>query len=1072
MRHRRRVTVRRFPVTALYAAVAVLVCVCGVRLYAQATDTETVCTESVCTDEGCHHLDSSVDIPREQVASLLDALKQCDPALAETLAKEVSQSHSARAVLDRHCLMEVSINPESRVKVDRGQAELALESGSWRWYLVKVVNLAGVTAPLQAHSSQAITAGEKASQASNRERWLEIELDIIAPMPPKLTGQLLEYRIIRLRTDCEGKRAAVISMDVGQGTADIGFRNDVMLSFLCEPSRTADRSASKVQPVGLAMISKGAKDSRPPRSDSDLRQWLENMVWHHQYSLEDVSQATGLPRQEISAALEKFQISPATKPVRTNAELLMLPYPGGRHPRIGFLEGAIRPQRETKASVFTPWDPTSYAVLDVPEAIWSNLGLTYLAHTHIPTVWDLQDTQLEQLEWQQHSDGSLECERELPNGIVFGAKLIPTADAIRMELWLTNGTPDLLTDLRVQNCVLLKFAKGFEQQTNDNKVFWGPYAACRNETGDRWIISAWDPVERAWGNADCPCLHSDPQFPDCLPGETQRLRGWLSFYEGSNVNRELLRIERTGWRHRQRLDSEIVEVHGIVLDSESGEPLPARVHIQSERGDWYLVDSVGGEAVHYDREQHNLPKSPEVHTTLSADPFVVSLPPGEYTFRVERGKEYLPVVRRITVGDQPLQLEFQLSRWINMAERGWYSGDTHVHRTTGELPNVMLAEDLNVALPLTYWVVKSDVPPLDANGEAGFVARGLIEVDATHVIYPINTEYEIFSVGQRSHTLGAVLVLNHQTPLPAGVPPVAPVADMARQQGALLDLDKHSWPWSLMLVPMMDIDLFELSNNHVWQTPFGFKEWTVDTSSGLTNIERDKDGFTEWGWIDYGFQTYYTLVNCGFRMRVSAGTASGVHPVQLGFGRVYVHLSDGFSYEDWIAGLDAGRSFVSTGPMFDVRFNDEDAGHTFNSEAGEPAEVRAVGTAESKRPLDRIEIIVNGQVHKIIEPANVLSSSGGYVSVIDEIIQDDRSFWVAVRCFEKHPKNRIRFAHTNPVYVDIVDRPLRPRKSEVAYLVQRLEEEIENNRSVLNPEALDEYRHALSIYQEIAKTAQ
>ena len=59
----------------------------------------------------------------------------------------------------------------------------------------------------------------------------------------------------------------------------------------------------------------------------------------------------------------------------------------GRHPRIGFLDGAIRPQRETKISVFTPWDPHSYVVVDVPEAIWSNLGLTYLAHTHIDTVW-------------------------------------------------------------------------------------------------------------------------------------------------------------------------------------------------------------------------------------------------------------------------------------------------------------------------------------------------------------------------------------------------------------------------------------------------------------------------------------------------------------------------------------------------------------------------------------------------------------------------------------------------------------------------------------------------------------
>jgi hypothetical protein len=48
-----------------------------------------------------------------------------------------------------------------------------------------------------------------------------------------------------------------------------------------------------------------------------------------------------------------------------------------------------------------------------------------------------------------------------------------------------------------------------------------------------------------------PCLHSDPKFPDCAPGETKRVRGWLSFYEGSNLEGELKRIDTTGWRGGQ-----------------------------------------------------------------------------------------------------------------------------------------------------------------------------------------------------------------------------------------------------------------------------------------------------------------------------------------------------------------------------------------------------------------------------------------------------------------------------------------------------------------------------------------
>jgi hypothetical protein len=288
---------------------------------------------------------------------------------------------------------------------------------------------------------------------------------------------------------------------------------------------------------------------RKPKDDTDLRYWLENMVWHHQFSEAEIAAATGLSKREIGAALEKFDIRAATKPRRAaDAPLLVLPYPGGRHPRIGFLEGAVRPQRETKVSIFTPWDNASYVVVDVPEAIFSNLGLTYLAHTHVPTIWEKQKIDMEKLEWNRRRDGTLDIERRLPNGIVFGTKIVPTRSEVRMELWLKNGTKEKLTDMRVQNCVLLKGAKRFEALSNDNKVFAPPFAACKSADGKRWVITAWEPHQRSWGNVKCPCLHSDPRIPDCAPGETQRLRGWLSFYEGDDIQAELRRIDKTGWR--------------------------------------------------------------------------------------------------------------------------------------------------------------------------------------------------------------------------------------------------------------------------------------------------------------------------------------------------------------------------------------------------------------------------------------------------------------------------------------------------------------------------------------------
>jgi hypothetical protein len=302
---------------------------------------------------------------------------------------------------------------------------------------------------------------------------------------------------------------------------------------------------------GLPAARADDPEARRPGSETELRSWLQNMIWYHHFTLAEVAAATGLEEKEIAQAQARFMISPENKPNRKEgAPLFVLPYPGGRHPRIGFLDGAVRPQRDTKFSVFTPWDQGSYVVVDLPEAIWSNLGLTYLAHTHVPTIWTQKGIALERTEWHVDPNGRLASRRALPNGIAFAARVVPRREAVFMELRLTNGTNAPLTKLRVQQCVMLKGAQGFARQTDENKVFRAPYAACRGDDGRRWIIVAWERCQRVWGNPPCPCLHSDPVFPDCAPGQEQIVRGRLSFYEGDDIEAEFERIDRTGWRTR------------------------------------------------------------------------------------------------------------------------------------------------------------------------------------------------------------------------------------------------------------------------------------------------------------------------------------------------------------------------------------------------------------------------------------------------------------------------------------------------------------------------------------------
>lgn len=508
-----------------------------------------------------------------------------------------------------------------------------------------------------------------------------------------------------------------------------------------------------------------------------------------------------------------------------------------------------------------------------------------------------------------------------------------------------------------------------------------------------------------------------------------------------------------------------------VVDSRSGKPLAARVYVRSADGKWLFATSASpeGSAIPYSRKR--FADCVEMHTTVSAHPFVVAVPHGRCTVTVERGKEYVPFEKTLDVGRQPVRLKVPLKRWIDMAAKGWYSGDTHVHRPVAEMGNLLLAEDLNVGLPLSYWVTTAHTSPSGGQRARKRPRPEPIRVDATHVIYPVNTEYEIFRTGGKRHTLGAFFILGHKTPFTDGVPPVRPIAERARREGALLDLDKHSWPWSLMLVPVLKVDLFELANNHLWRTEFGFRTWMAQTVPAYMKLERDKGGLTEWGWIDFGFRTYYALLNCGFRLRPTAGTASGVHPVPLGFGRVYVHVPGGFSFAGWMRGLGAGRSFVTTGPMLTVQVAGQPPGATIRREADAKPTCRVTGLASSARPLRAIEIVANGEVVKRLPAANRKTPLGAYESPIDATIELGGSGWIAVRIFEDRQDKRIRFAHSSPVHVDVPGRPLRPRREEVQYFIRRMKEELARNQGVLRPDELKEYAEALKAYERLAAGA-
>lgn len=158
--------------------------------------------------------------------ALLDAANAMDPARGVDAIERV---------LDHYTLIQLQINPESRVKAAPGPARPELVEQGWRTFLVKVTNEAGVTAPLQVESPNlGRLANSTREQIPNR--WLEVLEYTAQPLKKELSGLETEYRVFSFYSRDAGKREARLAFNVGQGTQDLGFRNDIDLLFTIRPS--------------------------------------------------------------------------------------------------------------------------------------------------------------------------------------------------------------------------------------------------------------------------------------------------------------------------------------------------------------------------------------------------------------------------------------------------------------------------------------------------------------------------------------------------------------------------------------------------------------------------------------------------------------------------------------------------------------------------------------------------------------------------------------------------------------------------------------------------------------------
>ena len=456
----------------------------------------------------------------------------------------------------------------------------------------------------------------------------------------------------------------------------------------------------------------------------------------------------------------------------------------------------------------------------------------------------------------------------------------------------------------------------------------------------------------------------------------------------------------------------------VTILDERNQPTPARV---------YLLDAAGAahfapDTIVYDKTNRN--GFSERHFVPPAGTFQIDLPAGKYRLIVERGKEQDPVDQQIDVpGEGAVTRSIQCPRWIEMAARRWYAGDMHVHRPLSQLSVLMQAEDLDVAVPLTRWRHSRNIaedPDLPA-----FVAKsdeaGMLRLGPHRFISVLNEELE---------PDGHAVLVSHLGRTGTAMPlPLLAYSRMTHQLGAVVDVEKATTEDLPILAALGACETTGLTNNHIWRSGGLVGPWGVWPKRTPMQYP-----VTSAGYAQAGFDIYSYLLDMGFRIVPSAGTASGVHPVPLGWSRIYVHVPGEFTPQAWYDALRQGRSFVTTGPMLLLTVAGHEPGEEVKN-AEFPMNVEAEVEMLSRVPVESAEVVVNGQAHRVALKATEgrPHSYQGRLS-----LKLETSAWITARWLAERPGS-CDVAHTGPVYFWKNNEPVPIPRKEAEYLLGRVE---------------------------------
>lgn len=506
-----------------------------------------------------------------------------------------------------------------------------------------------------------------------------------------------------------------------------------------------------------------------------------------------------------------------------------------------------------------------------------------------------------------------------------------------------------------------------------------------------------------------------------------------------------------------------------------------------------------------------------------ADGESVSLPPGEYTFVVNRGPEYIPQRIAVTVpAAENHEVSVQLKRWIHIAKRGWFSGDHHVHAagcahydspTEGVGPEDMLrhilGEDLNVGCVLSWgpcWYTQKQffdgaVSQLSRNGT-------LIRYDVEVSGFPSSHAGHLCLLKLKEDDFPGTTRLEQWPSW------TLPVLQWGREQGGVVGYS-HSG-WGLALPDEMPDGSRQFHGQPWGGAPRGWQgraasklpdpampkfdgiganEFVVTTVHGACDFISAVDTPAIWE-----LNVWYHTLNCGMTTRISGETDFPcIYGDRVGLGRVYVSLpkSGELTYDAWIEGLRDGRSYCGDGlsHILDLRVNgvgvgERTAAGVSRLDLAEPGEVEVTFDAAAllepepgeltesirnrrldDKPYWHIERCRIGNSRKV--PVEVIVNGNpvavreltadGHIESFRIPVKLEGSSWIAVRILPS--------VHTNPIFVHTAGQPVRGGRGSAEWCLQAVDvcwnSKRERIREDERPAAEAAYQHAREVYQAI-----